>query len=244
MVLLHGFGVDQSMWSKQVKSLAKYFQVITYDLRGFGQSSLPTGPYRHCDDLAALLKYLQIDKAQVVGLSMGGLVALNFAICHPQMTHSVVSAAPIMAGFKGAGSFIAARNEIWGNAKTAGLQQTRNNWLRLPLFKATLKHPTAGPELLTMMENYSGWHWFNRDPETPLEPSTFARLEEINCPIMIIIGGQDMQDFQEIAKATAGQMPQAKLEWISGAGHLLNIEAAEEFNRLIIDFAKVELPAA
>ena len=86
------------MWRRQVDAFSGHFQTISCDLRGFGQTPPPDEPYRHCDDLAELLNHLSVEKAHLLGLSLGGLVVLNFALCHPDRVHRVVSAAPIMPG--------------------------------------------------------------------------------------------------------------------------------------------------
>ncbi len=80
IVFIHGFTLDHRMWRPQVEFFAQDYQVITYDVRGFGKSSIPTQPYSHDDDLLALLTYLGIEQAHIVGLSMGGRIATNFTL--------------------------------------------------------------------------------------------------------------------------------------------------------------------
>ena len=75
VVLLHGFGLDASMWDPQWPVLQREFRVIRYDLRGFGGSSLPDGAYSHSEDLRGLLDHLGARPAHVIGLSMGGRMA-------------------------------------------------------------------------------------------------------------------------------------------------------------------------
>src|SRR5262245_57108437 len=91
LVLIHGFTLDMRMWDDQFASLARHFQVVRYDLRGFGKSSMPTTePYTHADDLKALLDCLNIERAHVLGLSMGGSIAINFALNYPAMVDRLV----------------------------------------------------------------------------------------------------------------------------------------------------------
>jgi pimeloyl-ACP methyl ester carboxylesterase len=82
LVLIHGRFVNTNMWNDQLEVFAKRFKVIRYDVRGFGKSALPTvgKGYRHTEDLKALLNQLGIDYAYMVGLSMGGYIALDFLL--------------------------------------------------------------------------------------------------------------------------------------------------------------------
>lgn len=236
LVLVHGFATDQGMWDGQVEAFRQQFLTLTYDLRGFGQSSLPTGPYRHCDDLIALLDRLQIGKTHLVGLSMGGSVALNAAISYPERILSVVVAGPIMPGFRGGGKFIEDRNRVWSNAHSAGLEQTRRDWLALSLFEATLEHPQAGPRFREMLARYGGWHWLHTDPELPLAPSTYARLAEMIKPALVLVGERDLEDFHQFANAAAARLTNASLRVIPNAGHMINMEAESCFNQAVLDF--------
>jgi pimeloyl-ACP methyl ester carboxylesterase len=93
VVFLHGFGLDSRMWDPQFEVLQSTFRVIRYDFRGFGRSSLPPhNGYAHEDDLNALLSDLGSAPAHVVGLSMGGMMALRFAVAYPQSVRSLVLA--------------------------------------------------------------------------------------------------------------------------------------------------------
>lgn len=81
LVLIHGMSLDTRMWDDQFEPLAQHYRVVRYDARGFGKSALQTGrSYAHTDDLKALLEYLDIEHAFIVGLSMGGGIAIDFAL--------------------------------------------------------------------------------------------------------------------------------------------------------------------
>src|SRR5258708_35357920 len=99
VVFIHGFGLDSRMWDPQVDAFRSTFRIIRYDLRGFGRSSLPpASPYSHEEDLDALLSNLRAAPAHVVGLSMGGRMALRFAAAYPQSVQSMVLADTAMDG--------------------------------------------------------------------------------------------------------------------------------------------------
>ncbi len=92
IVLIHGFTFDTRMWDDQFKEFSKQYRVIRYDVRGFGKSSTPNEgePYSHHGDLKALLDYLDIKKAHILGLSMGGSIAINFTLEYPDYATSLI----------------------------------------------------------------------------------------------------------------------------------------------------------
>ncbi|HEX5163933.1 MAG TPA: alpha/beta fold hydrolase, partial [Thermomicrobiales bacterium] len=101
VVLVHGFSLDTRMWAGQVGPLSERYRVVRYDLRGFGRSAIPEAGvhYQHHDDLRALLDQLGIERATVVGLSLGGAVTLDFALHHPQRLTGLVLADAVVPGF-------------------------------------------------------------------------------------------------------------------------------------------------
>src|SRR5262249_42601880 len=135
VVFLHGFGLDARMWEPQFKDFERSLQVIRYDLRGFGRSSLPpTAPYAHEDDLMALLAHLGVARAHVVGLSMGGRMALRFALAYPDATRSLVLAESALDGHKWSAEWQARWSEICETAKAGDLDGAKHRWLEHPLF--------------------------------------------------------------------------------------------------------------
>jgi pimeloyl-ACP methyl ester carboxylesterase len=99
VALIHGFTLDRRMWDDQVAALALRHQVVRYDLRGFGRSSLPSNAYSHVDDLQTLLNYLGIDRVALLGLSMGGAIALDFACAYPERLRAMLLADSTLRGF-------------------------------------------------------------------------------------------------------------------------------------------------
>ena len=100
-MLLHAGVGDRRLWDGQVDALAGQYKVIRPDLRGFGQSPLPGGPFSHVEDVRALLDHLGVERAAVVGNSFGGRVALDFALVHPERTDALVLVAAALTGYEG-----------------------------------------------------------------------------------------------------------------------------------------------
>ena len=90
VVLVHGFGLDRRMWDEQVDVLAERFTVVRYDLRGFGRSNAERVEFWPTEGLRALLDFLKVERATLVGLSLGGIVAADFASEHPERVERLV----------------------------------------------------------------------------------------------------------------------------------------------------------
>jgi len=85
VIFIHGGQMDRRMWNFQVEAVSAKYTMIRYDVRGYGKSSLPTGPYFHVGDLRDLMKHLKLRKATVVGLSLGGIIATDFTLTYPDV---------------------------------------------------------------------------------------------------------------------------------------------------------------
>ena len=99
LVLLHAGGMDSRMWDDQFELFAGHFKVIRYDARGVGKSEVPTGPFSHYEDLYGLLRFLGIDVAFIVGLSLGGRTAIDFSLAYPQMADALVLVGSGLSGY-------------------------------------------------------------------------------------------------------------------------------------------------
>lgn len=238
LVLIHGMATDTRLWTPQVAELANHFKVISYDMRGFGRSSRPGPAFRAEDDLAELLEQLRIPSAHILGLSLGSSVATRFALAYPQQTQSLIAAGPVLQGFADAGDFIAALKQVWAIAREHGVDQARTAWLALPLFSNLLTNSEWAQLGRQMIDDYDGWHWQNRDPERWPEVMPADRLSEINLPTLIIVGEQEIAGLQRTATFMSEQIPAATLATLSGAGHVVNLEQPELFNRRVIEFLR------
>ena len=233
LILLHGFSLDRRMWNAQVATLAEEFSVIRYDLRGFGASSLPDGPYSHVADLETLIGALGLERPALLGLSLGANVALNFALAHPDALSALILASPGLPGF--AWTEVRPPDAAAAHARDHGVEAGKAFWLDHPLFAALDDYPEARAEVRRMVGDYHGWHWQNDNPVTdPMDAA--ARLGAVKAPTLVLSGARDVQGYRAIAAHLADTIPGARLETIAGAGHMLNLERPDEFNPLIQAF--------
>jgi pimeloyl-ACP methyl ester carboxylesterase len=237
LVLIHGFSLDHRMWDDQFEAFSLHHRVIRYDLRGFGRSSLPDGqPYSHTEDLRALLNTLGLDCAAVAGLSLGGWVATNFALAHPQSTQALILADSVLLGIGWSPEYQATFAPMWQAAGKGDLEAARRLWLGSPLFEPALQLPAVSDRLRHILAEYSGWHFVNDDPVgEPGEPIA-QRLCQIRAPALVIVGERDMADFQAIAARLSAGIPGAHPVRLAQAGHMSNMEAPGPFNEVVLDF--------
>jgi 3-oxoadipate enol-lactonase len=234
VVLIHGFGLDSSMWDAQWPALAQNQRVIRYDLRGYGDSSVPEGPYSHVDDLLALIDFLGARPAHLVGLSLGGRVALRVAAQKPEAVRSLTLADPALDGHLWSHDWLQRWRKMTDAAKRGDLAAAKKLWREHILFEPANKDPKVADALRVMIDRYSGWHLAHPDPGTAPHTPVAQVLSSISIPTLVVVGELDLPDFQSIARRLGQEIPQAELRTIAGSGHMSNMEAPHEFNKLVL----------
>jgi len=143
LVLMHGFLLDTRMWDDQFATFAQQYRVLRYDARGFGKSALPTEElYLHADDLKALLKYLELPQAHLVGLSMGGGIATDFAILYPELVRTLTVADPLPNGYSSP-ELDQSLMPVVERALSAGGKAANELLLDHVIFAPAREHPTV-----------------------------------------------------------------------------------------------------
>jgi pimeloyl-ACP methyl ester carboxylesterase len=242
LVLIHAGIAHLEMWDGQMDAFAGPYQVIRYDMRGEGRSSSPPGLYGDHEDLAGLLAYLGVERATLVGVSKGGGAAINFALAYPARVQALVLVASGLAGYEY--QFVDEKTEQEDAAIEAAIErgdvalaaelETRM-WVVGPNRTSDQVHPAVWAKALAM-----NTHNFNRPaaqgqqhkPEVP----AINRLEEINLPVLVIVGDQDLPDMLAIADILASRISGAKKVVIPDTAHLPNLEKPELFNQVVLEF--------
>jgi 3-oxoadipate enol-lactonase len=241
VVLIHGLCLDTRMWDDQFDALADRYRVIRYDVRGFGKSAVPTGEaFRHADDLRALLDCLAAPAAHIVGLSMGGRIALHHALLYPEATRSLVLVDSALDGFAWSGGWIASLNTIEDCARRDGARAANAMWLEHELFAPARERPACAGKLAQIVGDCSGWNWLHASPAIGIDPPVADRLVDIRMPTLVVVGERDLPDFLTIADALAEGIPSAAKAVMPGAGHMSNMEDAAEFNALLLNFLQAQ----
>jgi 3-oxoadipate enol-lactonase len=239
LVLIHGYSLDTRMWDSQINAFAEKYQVIAYDVRGFGKSA-PVGDesYSSVDDLKALLDHLGIGSAHLIGLSMGGGIASAFAAVHPRMVRSLILVDAIVWGFQGSAEWEESLRVVRRAAQEGGVAGAKAAWLAHALFAPAREKPRVKRQLETMVADFSGWHWLHRDRERGLEPPTIQRLGEIMAPTLVLVGDRDLPDFIATAECYVQGLPLATRVVLPDVGHMANMEDPALFNAIVLAFLR------
>ncbi len=236
VVMSHSLACDRSMWDEQVRMLTARYRVLRFDTRGHGGSDAPMGAYTLdmlSDDLLGLLDALSVDAPHFVGLSMGGMIGMTFALKHPKRLRSLVlcdtsSRIPPEAG------------PIWeGRIKVATEQgmeplaePTLQRWFTEPFYKANKPMMARVGQMIrnTRPSGYVGC--CKAIPKINLTD----RLGAITCPVQIIVGEQDVGTPVAMSQAIHDAIPGSELVVIPSASHLSNLEQPAAFNKALSGF--------
>lgn len=237
VVLIHGGLVDSRLWDAQMKPLSKHYRVVRFDIRGYGRSPAPAVEYYPHEDLRALLDYLKIDKATLVGLSLGGIVAADFALEYPARVERLVLVDSGLRGDKQPPDEKASNARRIG--KSEGPEKYFEAFLQADMLAGVRDRPKAREAMHQMMvENYKADAYIRAGlPQSP-EPPTIQRLEQIKQPTLVIVGSLDGKNLQNIADTLAARIPGARKVVIRGASHHPPVETPKEFNRVLLDYLK------
>jgi pimeloyl-ACP methyl ester carboxylesterase len=240
LVLVHAGIADGRMWDGQVARFARRYRVVRYDMRGFGRSAIVEGPYAHHEDLRTLLDSLGIERAFLVGCSMGGRTIIDFALEHPGRVRALVLVGSALGGFD-AGEDPPKQWEELVAAEDAG-DLGRVSELEVQIW---VDGPYRGPDgvdsavrdlvremnLIALKNEASGL-----GDERPLEPPAVNRLVEIQVPTLVIVGDLDRPEIIEAADLLQKRIPRARRAVIPGTAHLPNLERPQGFNRVVLEF--------
>jgi pimeloyl-ACP methyl ester carboxylesterase len=220
-VFVHGFGGDLHSWDSLWHFLGDR-HLLRYDLRDFGRSRATSdAAFTHTGDLAALLKARSVGQCDLIGISMGGAVALSFALDHPDIVRSLVLISPQISGWEWSEPWRAKWQNIAGLARAGKMDEAKNLWWEHGLFETTRNSP-AGVVLRHEIEAFAGRQWV-RDNHELVMPD-IERLHELQAPTLLLTGARDLDEFRlmaEIIEASAGTVKRIDVQ---GAGHLLHME--------------------
>lgn len=238
LVLIHGFSDNLTMWYNQVPEFSKKYQVLTYDVRGFGKTERTEGPYTmdlFADDLKELLDILDINAASVLGYSMGGRIALEFCIKYPQKSNALIFAnsvvgAPRAPDAEERGKMMMEMMQA-GNNDIISEQMTVNSFS--PGFKE--KDPVTFKKYkdVKLQNDPAGYipvmMGMGAAALVPVD------LNLIKCPVLILAGTLDNFMPIHVAEEMHKKIPGSVLK-IFSTGHVMAIEAPTQFNEAVLGF--------
>jgi pimeloyl-ACP methyl ester carboxylesterase len=227
ILLSHGYSATSQMWKGQIQALSKTHKLVTWDMRGHGQSDYPEDQGAYCEpatvaDMAAILDAVGVDKAIVGGLSLGGYMSLAFNLAHPERVKAllIIDTGP---GY---------RNDEAREGWNANAHRTADRYARDGL--GGLEAGT--PEMrMSHHRNAEGLVKAARGMLTQRDPSVLNSLPTIKVPSLVLVGADD-KPFLNASDYMAAKIPGAVKVVIPEAGHAANIDQPERFNRAVLDF--------
>jgi len=240
LVLIHGGLVDQRMWDDQFEAFARTYRVVRYDIRGYGKSGPATVPFSHIEDLRGLLKFLGVRKTIVIGLSLGGQIAIDFTLEHPGLVEALIPVSSSLTGFpfELSEDFIAQYQAVLKMGGEGRLDEAVEALLKMSFFIPYDPGSDIQERMRPMLrDNFAPW---TSAAVTGLyqwpEPQAYQRIEKIGVPTLIVVGREDTQAILDCAEDMAKRIPGARKVVIPDAAHHLNMEKPAEFNRVVLDF--------
>lgn len=240
IVLLHAGIADRRMWDDQVPDFARDHRVIRYDLRGFGDSPLPAGPFSRRADLRDLLAHLDASPAVIVGCSFGGKTALEAVLQYPRIARALVLVNAPLGGYEWGADLEESEAEIEAAFTSGDIDRAAEVDLRVWIDG---QHRTPEQVNPTFRERarVMARHVYEVAADVETEPEPFGvaaieRLGELRVPTLIIAGELDQTDMLAMARVMADGIPNAQLVTIPDTTHLPNMERPAEFNRIVRAF--------
>jgi 2-succinyl-6-hydroxy-2,4-cyclohexadiene-1-carboxylate synthase len=223
-VFLHGFGGSLSDWDGIWDHLDPAISAIRYDQRGFGQSRPGDDqPFAHADDLLALLDAQGMEHADLIGMSMGGSIAIQFALDHPGRVRRLVLISTGLMGWDWSDEWRTLWRGMTSLARAGNMDEARQCWFDHPLFKAARADPHRAAHLKASIAGYSGAEWVI-DHQRPVMPA-IERLSMLTPPTLLLSGTRDMPDFRLIADLITASAPDVTRIDYPAHGHMLTLEA-------------------
>lgn len=247
LVLIHSALMDSRMWETQVKELSAQYQVITYDLYGYGQSAFTDAKQvDHIEDLRGLLDALGISKAHILGASMGSEIAMRFALEYPAYTRSLVLVGPELEGYDYPEASMRWWDGFIGAIRDSDFEQARSIFIHNALDSSAAPLSAAIRERIEqIMKGYTFRHYVDntllwKDYEKP----ALEQLSEVLCPVLMVMGSADRPTNYAIAQVLMERLAKPSQVVIEAANHLPNLQQPEAFNRALVAFLESAEPTA
>ncbi len=239
LVFVHAGFVDSRMWEAQFAFFAQAYRVTRYDLRGFGRSRFAAGDFSHRQDLVELLNYLGIERTHLVGCSLGGGVAIDFALEHPGRVDSLVLVDSALGGYQMSGEMPKPLQDLLAALGANDLPRAAEIavvlWIAGP-FRTVDQVPVPVRQLAYEMSLTALPNFFVR--EAALNPPAVARLEEIKAPALVVLGELDDPSLAAIGEVLVTRIAGARRATIPAAAHVPGMERPEVFNSLVAEFLR------
>jgi len=238
VVLIHGVGMNQTVWWPQIAALTASYQVVVYDMLGHGDSALPTATPtldEYASQLSALLDAMHIERAHVVGHSMGALVALEFALTHPQRTLSVVALNAVYDRTPEQREAVMTRAGTLGDVPLdTGVDATLSRWFGDPVPGHLTQAAQAVRGLLLSVHPIGYARTYRLFACS--DDAHVGRLASLAVPALFLTGECDPNSSPAMSRAMAAATPFGRAEIIENERHMMNVTDPEGVNERLLAF--------
>jgi 3-oxoadipate enol-lactonase len=242
VALVHEGICDSRMWDPQWESFARAHRVLRLDLRGFGRSPLEAGRFSNARDLIETLERHGFERTALVGVSLGGRVALEVAVARPELVSALVLVAPGLPGHDWSSEVKAAWDEeeaaLQAGDVDKAVEVNLRTWVDGPGRRsedvdAEVRRRVGEMQRRAFELQLPVWE----DAEEDLLVSDLAeRLGEIRVPTLVVVGEEDNPDMHAIADRLVREIPGARRATIANTAHVPSIERPREFDSLVLPF--------
>ncbi|MFX1287481.1 MAG: alpha/beta fold hydrolase [Promethearchaeota archaeon] len=252
VIFIHGYGAKKEIWKPQVAEISKRFKVITFDLRGTGESDRPNIPYTMkmmAEDVNGLTEFLNIKKAHIIGRSFGGMIAQNYTLLYPEKVANLILIATNYGGTDKQWVEIAknGRLEEVETLKHDPLKafKQKSKWLFHIKFRKKMEaNPTRKFYNIFSMEDLIKESTINpSEPKDIINQAeamkthyTLEKLGEIKNKTLLIAASHDRQTPVSVMMEMSNRIPNSELKIINEAGHFMTLSRASEVNKIILEF--------
>jgi pimeloyl-ACP methyl ester carboxylesterase len=243
LVFVHAGIADSRMWNQQFDVFGQHYRVVRYDMRGYGKSSPVEHDFAHRSDLELLLGHLGIERAYLVGCSMGGATLIDFTLENPDMVAALVTVGSRPNGLVRESETIPPQwDELVMSFKAGDLVRASELevqiWVDGPQRTPDQVHSAVRDLVREMnliaLQNEKQ----EKGNNVTLEPAAYDRLGDIGVPVLAIAGELDDPDVVWAAQVIEEAIPGAKRAIIPGTAHVPCMETPEAFNRILLDFLR------
>ncbi len=244
LFLIMGLGGDHFRWFRILPLLAENFKVVTFDNRGVGKTDKPDIPYTMkmmADDVAGFIDAVGIDKAHIFGISLGGMIAQNFALLHPDRIISLMLGCTFCGGSHSVSNESSGRSVLDPSLIETMLPEERAVEMLPALYSR--EFIDNNPDFVNIQIEYA-----KNNPPDPVgyrrqlgaagTHNTYDRLPEVELPTLVIAGDADVLIPAENSRIIASRIPDAELVILPGLGHGFYTEANKETAEILTDFMK------
>jgi 3-oxoadipate enol-lactonase len=243
LILIIGLGSDQSNWRLQVGAFKKHYRTITFDNRGSGKSEKPAGPYTikmMAEDTVGLMDHLGIEKANILGVSMGGMIAQELAIHHPGRVEKLILGCTF-ASSRGASGFSPEVTKAVNAYRESPRDEDNLKKLAITIIDSTFNKGTYRIVFLPLMKTAIRsvpLKGFAEQLDALLAHDAEDRLGQIKSPTLVITGTEDRVIKPTSSDVIASLVPNAKLVKVTGGSHGFSGEMSGEFNKAVLEFLR------